>query len=264
MLAAVALYALPGELAGILAGLLGVGGGLIIVPVLLYSLPLQGITEYVNHLALGTSMTSIVFTSVSSVRAHDRRKAVLWPAVLRFSPGIAAGTLAGGYIASLLETGPLSVIFTVFLFYMAIQMFLELKPKASRHLPGAAGLAAAGAGIGFFSSFVGIGGGSITVPFLIWCNTEMRKAVGTSAGVALPVAVAGAAAYILNGWGLAGLPEHSLGFVYLPALPGLVCASVLTVPLGAKIAYRIPAAKLKRVFALFLFCMGLNMLFKSL
>ncbi|MDR1241835.1 MAG: sulfite exporter TauE/SafE family protein [Deltaproteobacteria bacterium] len=262
MLTSIALYAVLGGFVGILAGLLGVGGGLVIVPVLLYTLPLQGVSENINHLALGTSLASIVFTSISSVRTHNKRGSVLWPAVLRFSPGIVAGTFAGGYVASLLSAKLLSVIFIIFLLYMSFQMFLDIKPKASRHLPGSAGLASAGAGIGFVSSFVGIGGGSMTVPFLTWCNIEMRAAIGTSAGVGFPIAISGALSYIVNGWGKAGLPEYSLGFIYLPALLGLVCASVLTTPIGAKIAYTISTAKLKRLFALLLFCMAVNMIYK--
>jgi uncharacterized membrane protein YfcA len=264
MAASIALYIVMGSVAGILAGLLGLGGGVVIVPIMLYTLPLQGVTEYVNHLALGTSMASIIFTSISSVRAHNSRGAVLWPVIWRFSPGIVAGTFIGGYTAALLNTKLLSAIFIIFLFYMSVQMFLNIKPKASRRLPGSAGLSAAGAGIGFVSSFVGIGGGSLTVPFLAWCNVDMRQAIGTSAGVGFPIALSGAAAYIVSGWGLPGLPDYALGFVYLPALLGLVCATMLTAPLGAKIAYKVSTAKLKRFFAILLFCIALNMIYKLL
>ncbi|MDR2503376.1 MAG: sulfite exporter TauE/SafE family protein [Deltaproteobacteria bacterium] len=264
MLTALLIYAASGVLVGIVAGLLGLGGGLVVVPILLYSLPLQGIMEYNNHLALGTSMASIVFTSISSVRAHHGRGAVLWPVVLRLAPGIIIGTFAGGHVVSMLSSKPLSIIFAFFLFYMSVQMFLDIKPKASRSLPGGAALAGVGGGIGFVSSFVGIGGGSMTIPFLSWCNTDMRLAIGTSAGVGFPIALAGTASYIVGGWDLPGLPEYSLGFVYLPALLGLVSTSMLFAPLGAKISHKVSVKKLKRFFAVFLFLMGLNMAYKIL
>lgn len=264
MLTIAFMYMLPGCVAGLLAGLLGVGGGLVIVPILLYMLPLQGIdTPYINHLALGTSLASIVFTSLSSVRAHHKRGAVLWDSALRFAPGILAGTFLGGCIAARLPSRPLTIIFIIFLCCMALQMFMNMKPKAARGLPGGAGLTGAGAGIGFVSSFVGIGGGSITVPFLLWCNVDMRLAVGTSAGVGLPIALAGALSYIVNGWGLQGLPEYSFGFIYLPALLGLVTASVCTAPLGARLAYKVSVPALKRFFACFLLCMAANLAYKT-
>jgi uncharacterized membrane protein YfcA len=262
MLASLALYLAPGCLAGFLAGLLGIGGGVIIVPILLYGLPLQGITEHVNLLALGTSMASIVFTSFSSVRAHNRRKTVLWPVVFRLSPGVVAGTLLGGTVVVLFPGRFLSAVFAVFIFCVACQMLLDITPAPSRRLPGTAGLGGVGAGIGFFSSFVGIGGGTLIIPFLALCNTPMREAVATSAGVGFPIALAGSAIYLVQGWGVAGLPPYSLGFIYLPAFLGLVGASVLTAPLGAKLAYRLPVPRLKRFFALFLFCVAANIFYK--
>jgi uncharacterized membrane protein YfcA len=262
MLTIIALYLAFGCFAGILAGLLGISGGVIIVPILLYCLPLQGITEHVNLLALGTSMASILFTSLASVRAHNRRKTVLWPVVFRLSPGIVAGTLLGGSIVVLLPGRFLSVVFVVFLLYVALQMLLDITPRASRHLPGTAGLAGVGAGIGFISSFVGIGGGTLTIPFLTLCNTPMREAVATSAGVGFPLAVAGSAIYLAKGWGMPGMPPYSLGFVYLPALLGLVGASMLFAPLGAKLSYRVSVPRLKRFFAVFLFFVSANILYK--
>ncbi|MCL1916342.1 MAG: sulfite exporter TauE/SafE family protein [Desulfovibrionaceae bacterium] len=256
-----AMYMFFGAIAGLLAGMLGLGGGIVIVPMLLYGLAWQGMSENINHLALGTSMASIFFTFISSVRAHHRRGSVLWRVVGCFTPGVAVGTFLGGYIAVLLPSRPLSVIFSIFLLLVAAQIFLDITPKAARHLPGRGGLAGVGAGIGFISSFVGIGGGSMTVPFLGWCNIDMRQAVGTAAGIGFPMALAGALSYMINGWNAPNLPEYSLGFIYLPALGGLASTSILFAPLGAKIAYRISAKKLKRVFAVYLVCMAAHMAF---
>ena len=263
MLAVLVVYMALGIPAGLLAGLLGVGGGLIIVPILLYGLAWQGVhPDVIPHLALGTSLASIVFTSLSSVRAHHLHDAVLWPVVRYFTPGIVMGTFLGGCIAALLPAKPLILIFAVFLLYVSAQTFLDVKPKNVRKLPGRAGLAGVGAGIGFVSSFVGIGGGTLTVPFLCWCNTNMRQAIGTSAGVGFPIAVAGALSYMVNGWNVPALPSYALGFVYLPALFGLVSTSALAAPYGARLAHKVPVKKLKRFFAVFLLCMAINMIVK--
>jgi uncharacterized membrane protein YfcA len=262
MLTSIALYLAFGCFTGCLAGLFGISGGVIIVPLLLLCLPLQGITGHINLLALGTSMASILFTSVASVREHNRHKTVLWPVVFRLAPGVVAGTLLGGVIVVSLPGSFLSAIFVVFLSYVACQMLLDITPKPSRRLPGTVGLAGVGAGVGFFSSFVGIGGGTLIIPFLTLCNTPMREAIATSAGVGFPLALAGTAIYLVQGWGMQGMPPYSLGFIYLPALLGLVCASILTAPLGAKLAYRVPVPRLKRFFAIFLLFVAANLLYK--
>ena len=262
MTTAILMYLVFGSMAGLLAGLLGLGGGAIIVPILVYGLPLQGITEHIQHMAVGTSMASIVFTSLSSVRAHHARGTVRWPIVLQFSPGIVVGTLVGGTIAANIPTKPLAAIFAVFLMYVATQMVLDIKPKASRQLPGVAGVMGVGGGIGFVSSFVGIGGGTMTIPFLTMCNVSMREAISTSAGVGFPIALAGAVSYMVNGWSAPGLPQYSLGFIYLPALFGIVTASMLTAPLGAKIAYKVSIPRLKKFFAGFLCVVAATMVYK--
>lgn len=262
MLTSILLYLFFGALAGFLAGLLGGGGGIIVVPILIYALPLQGITKHVHHLALGTSMATIIFTTLSSVRAHHRHGTVRWDIVARFSPGIIMGTFVGGVIATRIPTRPLTAIFVAFVFYVAYSMFRDKKPEPSRHLPGTAGLLGIGGVIGFVSSFVGIGGGIMTVPFLVMCNVSMRAAVGTSAGVTLPIAVGGTIAYIANGWAVAGLPPHSLGFVYLPALAGVAVASMLAAPLGAGLGYKLSVGRVRKVFACFLIIVACNMLYK--
>lgn len=256
------LYLATGVFAGFLAGLLGVGGGLVIVPVLVFIFTAQHFpVGQVMHMALGTSLASIMFTSISSLRAHHAHAAVNWRVVRGITPGIVAGTLAGTVLAAHLSTFFLKVFFVVFLYYVAVQMVLNIKPKPSRELPGAAGMFAAGSMIGGVSSLVGIGGGTLSVPFMTWCNVKLHQAIGTSAAIGFPIAAAGTVGYIANGWRLDVLPAYSLGFVYLPALAGLVVASVLTAPFGARLAHRLPVGKLKKFFALLLFALGTRMLF---
>ncbi|HUW50643.1 MAG TPA: sulfite exporter TauE/SafE family protein [Sulfuricella sp.] len=256
------LYLATGVFAGFLAGLLGVGGGLLIVPVLAFIFAAQHFPEaQIMHLALGTSLASIMFTSVSSLRAHHRHGAVEWRVVRGVVPGIVSGTLAGTVLAAQLSTFFLKVFFVVFLYYVATQMIMNIKPKPSRELPGAVGMFAAGGVIGAVSSLVGIGGGTLSVPFMTWCNLKLHRSIGTSAAIGFPIALAGAVGYIVNGWMVdEALPAHSLGFVYLPALAGLVVASVLTAPFGAKLAHRLPVARLKKFFALLLYVLGTRML----
>ncbi len=250
-----------GVLAGILAGLLGIGGGLIIVPILVFGLDWQGIPhDHLMHIALGTSMASIAFTSVSSFLAHHRRGAVHWEVVRRITPGILIGTFLGSYIASRMSTSFLKVFFVIFIFYVAIQMLTNHKPKASRHLPGQAGMFGVGNTIGAFSSLVGIGGGTLSVPFMMWCNIEVHEAIGTSAAIGFPIAIAGTLGYLMHGWNVSALPDYSVGFVYLPALCGIVFASVLTAPLGARLAHHLPVPRLKQVFAVLLIIVGTRML----
>ena len=259
------LYLATGIFAGFLAGLLGVGGGLVIVPVLAFIFAAQGFpVAQVMHLALGTSLASIMFTSISSLRTHHAHGAVNWRVVRDIAPGIVAGTLGGTVVAAQLSTTFLKVFFVVFLYYVATQMILNIKPKPSRELPGKVGMFGAGSVIGAVSSLVGIGGGTLSVPFMTWCNVRLHQAIGTSAAIGFPIAAAGAAGYVANGWALGTLPAYSLGFVYLPALAGLVAASVLIAPFGARLAHRLPVARLKKFFALLLYALGTRMLFSLL
>ena len=250
---ALAEYLGTGAIAGVLAGLLGVGGGLIIVPLLAFTFAAQGFApEHIQHMALGTSLGTIVFTAISSFMAHHRRGAVQWPVVWRIAPGIIIGTFGGTWVAAALSTVVLKGFFAAFLYYVAGQMLLDIRPQASRQIPGSGGMLAVGGGIGFVSSLVGIGGGTMSVPFLAWCNLPLRTAIGTSAAIGFPIALSGVAGYIASGWHTTGLPAHSLGFVYLPALAGVAAMSMLTAPLGARLAHRVPLAPLKRFFAVFL------------
>lgn len=254
------MYITLGACAGVLAGLLGVGGGVVIVPVLTFIFTAQQLPEtHILHLALGTSLASIIFTSVSSLRAHHLRGAVDWPVVRRITLGIMAGTFAGSWVAAQLSTRFLKGFFVVFLYYVATQMLLNIKPKPHRQLPGRTAMLGVGGLIGGISSLVGIGGGSMSVPFLVWCNVAIHRAIGTSAAIGFPIALAGAAGYLVNGLSHP-LPPYSLGFIYLPALIGIAAASIITAPLGAKLAHSLPIDKLKKIFALLLIVMGTKML----
>ncbi len=254
-------YVGAGVLAGMLAGLLGVGGGAVIVPMVVFALGWQGAPpEHTMHLALGTSLASIVFTSVSSFMAHHRRGAVAWQVVRRIVVGILLGTFLGATLAARLSTHVLQAIFVIFLYYMAWQLISHRQPKASRRLPGPWGMFTVGNLIGVVSSFVGIGGGSLSVPFMIWCHVPVHTAIGTSAAIGFPIAMGGALGYLLNGWAANPLPPYSVGYIYLPALLGIVGASVLTAPLGARLAHRLPVARLRQIFALLLLVIGTKML----
>jgi len=258
--ALIAVYVGLGLVVGFVAGLLGVGGGLIIVPVLIFLLHAQGLAAGMEpQLALGTSLASILFTSLSSVRAHHRHSAVDWPLVRRIAPGVVLGTLVGALLAAQMSALVLKVFFVAFLFYAALQMWLDFKPAPHRGLPGRGGMTLAGGVIGAVSSWVGIGGGTLSVPFMLWHNVMLHRAIATSAAIGFPIAIAGAAGYVLGGWGVHGLPAGSLGFVYLPALAGIVAGSVLTAPLGARTAHRLPVRPLKRIFALLLLTLALRM-----
>ena len=212
------------------------------------------------HIALGTSLASIIFTSISSFMAHHRRGAVHWDIVRRIAPGIVVGTLLGAYIASLMSTNLLKGLFGIFLLYVAIQFLLDKKPKPSRALPGLVGMFSTGNVIGIVSSLMGIGGGTLSVPFMIWCNINVHNAIGTSAAIGFPIAIAGTFGYIFTGHSTAQLPSYSLGYIYFPALFGIVCASMLTAPLGVRLAHWLPVPKLKRIFAVLLLVVGTKMM----
>ena len=256
------IYLLLGAIVGFFAGLLGIGGGLIMVPVLTFIFGTQHFPpDRILHIALGTTMAAIIFTSVSSLRIHHAHGAVNWQIVKYITPGIIIGTLGGATLVSALPSRVLSIIFVVFIYYAATQMLLKTIPKPSRTLPGRLGMFGAGNVIGAISSFVAIGGGLLTVPFLSICNVRLQHAIGTAAAVGFPIAVAGAIGYIANGIAQPQpLPEYSLGYVYLPALGWIVLASTLTAPLGAKTTHIVQTATLKKIFVGLLYLLGTKML----
>ena len=254
-------YLALGAFAGFFAGLLGVGGGAIAVPILTTIFIAEGFPKSeIVHLALGTSMAAIIFTSASSLRAHHAHGAVLWPVVRQITPGILVGTFGATFVAALLPTQPLTLFFACFIGYVAVQMMLNIKPKPHRDLPGVVGMTGVGLGIGGISALVAIGGGSLSVPFMTWCNVKPHNAIGTSAAIGLPIAVAGTVGYLVNGWGHPGLPPLTVGFIYLPALVMVTLVSTLVAPFGAKLAHRLPVATLKRVFAGVLILLVVKML----
>lgn len=254
------LYLLAGALAGLLSGLFGVGGGLIIVPILVALFSLQHFTDaHIMHLALGSSLATIVVTSLASARAHHRCDNVDWAVVGRITPGIVLGTLLGSQLATCLDSDGLKAIFAIFVLAVATQMLLNLRPNPHRQLPGSLATSFVGGIIGVVSSLVGIGGGTLSVPFLLYCNTAIHRAIGTSAAIGLPIALAGATGYVLAGWGQTNLPQYSLGFLYLPAVAGIAIASSLTAPFGVMLAQRFSAKGLKRLFAILLYGIGVKM-----
>lgn len=256
-----ALYLLLGAAAGVLAGLFGVGGGLIIVPVLVFSFSSQGFApEILTHLAVGTSLATIVFTSINSIREHHRRGAVQWHLVRWLTPGILAGVAIGGVTAALINGPVLQKIIGVFAICIALQLALNLTPKAARPQPKPPELMAAGGVIGWASAIFGIGGGSLTVPFLIWRSVVVQQAVATSAACGFPIALAGAVVFMVTGWHNSQLPALSVGFVYLPALLGIALTSVFFARFGAKLAHQLSPLLLKRLFALLLTIVGLSFL----
>jgi uncharacterized membrane protein YfcA len=251
-----------GVFAGVLAGLLGVGGGLIIVPVLVWLFHSHPDIAPVSimHLALGTSSATIMITAISSIISHHRRGAILWPVALQLSPGIVLGALSGAAVAHLLSSDTLRVVFGIFVLLIAIQMGFGAQPAPHRQLPRWEGMSLVGVIIGLISALVGIGGGSLTVPFLAWCNVAMRNAVATSAACGFPIAVSSTVGFIIMGWQVDGLPAGSTGYVYWPAFIAIVPMTLLFAPLGAKLAHSIPVNTLKRFFALFLAAVAIKML----
>lgn len=256
------IYLLVGAFVGFFAGLLGIGGGLIIVPALTFSFIAQDFPpDRILHLALGTTMATIIFTSASSIRVHHLQGAVNWTVVKQITPGIIIGTLAGATLAATFTSQLLQVIFVIFIFYAATGMMLKLTPKPSYHLPKKNGMLVVGGVVGSVSSLVAIGGGLLMVPFLTRCNVKLHHAIGTAAAVGFPIAVAGSLGYVVNGiTQLHLLPEYCLGYVYLPALGWLVVASVLTAPLGARAAHATQTEVLRKIFVGLLYLLGIKML----
>ncbi|MCD8547409.1 MAG: sulfite exporter TauE/SafE family protein [Aeromonadaceae bacterium] len=253
---ALIMYLLAGACSGVLAGLFGIGGGLIVVPLLLVAFHLQGLSEAViTHLAVGTSLATILFTSLSSVRAHLKKIQLDWRLVGQMTLGMALGAFLGGMLAADIPGWLLQRFIGLFALAIAIQMWFNLSPgrdqtSAERPVPAPAELGLVGSLIGVLSALFGIGGGSITVPYLTWRGLRMAKAVATSSATGIPIALFGAASYLLNGWHEANLPPHSLGYVYWPALLGVICTSTFTSRLGVWLAHRLPAPILRRGFAL--------------
>ncbi|CAG9934374.1 sulfite exporter TauE/SafE family protein [Candidatus Nitrotoga arctica] len=256
-------YLALGALVGLFSGMFGIGGGTILVPVLLILFKMQHFpAPYIMHLALGTSMATILFTSLASMRKHHQHGAVNWVVVRTMTPGILFGTALGALCAAYVSPRRLGIFFALFVYFAAIQILFELRPQASRQLPGMTGMTLTGMFTGWISSLVSIGGGTVVVPFLIWCNVPIRNAIGTSAAIGFPVAIGGTTGYIVTGLSSHTLPSPNLGFVYLPSLLWIVLASVITAPLGAKTVHRMKIGLLRKLFAILMLVLGTHLLIK--
>jgi uncharacterized protein len=254
-------YVAIGAFIGFFAGMLGMGGGGIQVPLTTMAFAAQGFPrEHMLHVALGTAMATVIFTSISSLRAHNRHGAVNWDVLRRLIPGIVAGTGLGTLLARHIPTFPLAVIFVVFVLYMASSMLFNWKAKPTRRLPGPAGLFVAGTVIGVCSALAAMGGATLTIPFLVFCNVPFHMAIGTASAVGFPIAVVGSIGYLVNGWGVVGLPAQSMGYIYMPALIGFTLGSIVLAPFGARLAHRTSERSLKRIFAIVIGALGLKML----
>jgi uncharacterized protein len=250
-----------GMVSGLLAGLFGIGGGLVIVPVLVILFKNKGLpNDLILIMAIATSLATIILTALSSVLAHHRLGSLLWAKVYRLAPGIMLGAMVGALIADRIDTDLLRLIFVGFLLYVGIQMALSIQPKAGNAAYSKSLDFVVANVIGLLSALVGIGGGTLTVPYLVHSNFSMRHAVAIASACGFPIAVAGTLSYAVLGLKAEHLPEWSAGYVYLPSFLGISLGSVLTAPLGAKLAHKIPAQQLKRYFSLLIFMMAIKLM----
>ncbi len=253
-------YLATGVVAGLLGGLLGLGGGIVVVPALLFLFTAQNLpADILMHLAVATSLSTIIFTAVSASFAHHRRRAVLWSAVAALAPGIVVGAGVGAMLADHLSSEVLRRVFGIFQIGVAIQIGLAMQPPPHRVLPGNGVMLATGGGIGVLSTILGIGGGTLTVPFLVWCRVNLRHAVATSTACGFPIALVGTLTMVATGLTRGDLPPYSIGYVHWPATLAILVTSILCAPVGARLAHHLPLVVLRRVFALVLFSIGLRM-----
>ena len=265
LLSDIAMLLLCGGIAGFLAGLLGIGGGMILVPfMILVFNHLHFDQSIIVHMAIASGMATILFTTTSAIWAHHKHGSIDWSLVKSFSPGLVIGSLVGGSeIFEALNTSWLSLFFAIFIVYSSIQMIINKKPKPGRELPGSLGLFSFGTFAGALSSLVGAGGAFVTVPFMLWCNVKPHVAMASSSGLGLPIAVAATIGYMFGSWGNPNLPPGSLGFIYLPAVACIVAVSIFTAPLGAKMARKLNVAQLKRSFGVMLIFLAVFMFNES-
>jgi uncharacterized membrane protein YfcA len=260
----VIMFLILGATVGFAAGLLGIGGGLLLVPFIMLMLGTKGFPqELALHMAIATSLATIMFTSISSVRAHHKRGAVSWHIVKLLVPGILIGSWIGPWIGNQMPSAALAMFFGGFVVLSATQMLIDKKPAAARELPKAPGMLGAGGVIGVLAGLVGAGGAFVSVPFMTWCNVRIHNAVATSAALGFPIAVAATLSNIYYGMNMSGLPSGSLGFIYLPALLVISLASVATAPLGAKAAHSMEVKSLRKVFAITLYVLAAYMFYKA-
>ena len=255
----IAVYLATGAIAGFFAGLLGIGGGLIIVPILTSAFVWFLETDYVVHLAIGTSLATIFITSAASVRKHQQHDAVRWSLFKTLGLGMFVGGLLGGGLAHFMQADLLAKVFAVIELAIAIKMLLNLQPNPHRALPGLVGRVSAGTGIGTLSSLVGIGGGALNTPYMMWHNVPMPQAIATSSALSLPLAAAGTLGFLISGTQATDLPHWATGYIYWPAFLGIVAASFFTAPIGATLTHKLPVKTLKRVFSALLIVLAIKM-----
>jgi uncharacterized membrane protein YfcA len=254
-------YLAVGAVAGFFAGMFGIGGGAIIVPLLLVLFEAQEMPKsHILHLAVGTGMATILFTSVASMRAHAARGAVRWDIAARMTPGVLAGGVLGSWMTGCISARAFAALFALVILVAGTNLLLDIRPKASRQPPGLAGMTLAGFAISALSALAAVGGAFLTVPFMLWCNVPLLTAIGTAAAIGLPIAVSGTIGFVAAGLRESLLPPYSVGFVFLPALAGIVVGSMLTAPLGAATAHRLPAKWMKRICALLFYAIATRML----
>jgi uncharacterized membrane protein YfcA len=266
MLAPITLYLIFGCLAGLLSGLFGIGGGAVLVPFLMWEFSQQHFPSGLPLImAIATSLATIILTSLASAITHHRLGAVQWPTVIHLTPGILLGSLLGSVVADRLPVLALKSVFALFLLTVSTRMFIAAHTQSAKPWRATRGLLlSAGTLIGALSSLVGIGGGSLTVPFLVKCQVSIRNAVAISSACGFPIATAGALAYWVLGWRIENLPSGSAGYIFVPAALGIVSTSLIFAPIGAKLAHRLPTGRLKKWFALMLFAIGLKLLWQTL
>ncbi len=259
----IAAYLLLGATVGLLGGLFGIGGGTVLVPVLLFLFDAKHFApEHQLHLALSTSMATIIFTALASLYKHHQHSAVKWSVVRTITPGILIGAGIGSLLATRIPTQLLGFIFALFVYFAAAQILFDLRPPVSRQLPGNGAIRLFGVFAGTLSSLVSIGGGTVVIPYLLWSNLNLRQAIGTSAAISFPVAVGGTIGYIATGLNAPGLPDFTLGYVYLPCLLWTATASVITAPLGARATHKMNIVVLRKLFAVLLLALATQLLFK--
>ena len=264
-IADIVMLMLCGSISGFLAGLLGIGGGMILVPFMIAVFNhLDFNQNVIVHMAIATGMATILFTTTSAIWAHHKHNSIDWKLVAALSPGLVIGSLIGGSeIFEAINASWLSLFFAIFIVYTSIQMIINKKQTAGRELPGPAGLFSFGALAGVMASLVGAGGAFITVPFMLWCNVKPHMAMASSSGLGFPVAAAATIGYIYGSWGNPNLPEGTLGFIYVPAVLCIVVVSIFTAPLGAKMARKLNVTQLKRIFGVMLFMVAAFMFNES-
>lgn len=254
------LYISVGVISGFIAGLLGVGGGIVIVPALLFTFSfLQFPPDFIMHMAIATSLACIIPTAISSARTHHHHKAILWPVMHFFIPMIVIGAIIGAFLASKLDGDFLKRIFAFFTFLVSLQMIFRITPHKSTSKLGPAKLTTSGVLIAVISSLLGIGGGTLIVPLLVWNGVDIKKAVGTSALCGIPIAIAGSVSYVITGMSEAYMPAGSFGFIYLPALLGILPTSIIFAQIGARMTHRVSINWLRLIFAFFLLSISLHM-----